>query len=165
MQYGELLDDEYNENRDIVYKAMTIFYNNPLMIKFKNNENNYGVYMCKLKCMLNDENRYLFVIVKNDNNNIGSKESMINLPWVSLQTRKLKEDYNIEEYDYIAKNVKPLDSKIKLVNRNNNESSYICENLGLNITLLHEKNELYEYNNSGNVLTALETFSTIITFI
>lgn len=163
MHYGQLLDINNDISKDVVYKSMTKYFNNPIMKKLKNIEN-YTMYISKIQCLLSTIRRYLIVIINKDNLSIGSELTLDKLLWCSLQTRTLEENHSIKPHVYNPSNMYPLTEIITIVNRDKEKSSYLCDELGLEITLLHKKGDIHEYANKGTVVTALETYSTIITF-
>jgi hypothetical protein len=170
MNYGELIDKNYNPKKEFVYNSFIKYYNNPLFTKIKDVDN-MSMYVCKIKCLLSTTYRYLILFVYINENNIGSTEKLEYLEWESFQTRTLLQNYNIDnkkpiyEHNYMSRNMKELNKKIKLNNRNDKYNEYECEELSIIITLLHnEKQGKFEYANTGTIINCLETYNTIITY-
>jgi hypothetical protein len=164
-QYGTMIDEFASVNEDI-YEMFTNYFNNPIMIKTKN-EDRYSVYVCKLYCLLNKDCRYIIVFTKIDQNPINAELPLKILDWVSLQTRTLPYDEysNIKSHGYIPKEMGPLLAKINRTNITDEASTYECDDYPIIITLLHTRNKTsLTYQNSGTVIAALETWETIITF-
>ena len=64
----------------------------------------YGLYYCKVGCMLCIDNRYLLVIVKEDTNGssdneipVGTQMYLSNLQWISFQTRSIDDFVTITD--------------------------------------------------------------------
>jgi hypothetical protein len=163
MHHGQLLDIEYNPNNNIIYKGFTDYFSNPIMTKIKN-VHEYSMYLTKIHCLLTNIHRYIIVFVIKDVHSIGIKESLKNLYWKSLHTRGLEDVYNVPLHTYTPRHMKPLSSIINIVTRDKDKSVYKCEDLGLEVILLHKKNQLHEYNDKGTIISSLETYNTIITF-
>ena len=164
-EYGTMIDEFASVNEDI-YEMFTNYFNNPIMIKTKNEEQ-YSVYVCKLYCLLNKECRYIIVFTKIDTNPIGVELPLKLLEWVSLQTRTLPSDEynNIKSHGYIPKEMGPLLAKINRVKITDEASTYKCDDYPIIITLLHTRSKTsLTYQNRGTVIAALETWETIVTF-
>jgi hypothetical protein len=161
-QYGELLD-VYEPEKDALYGYFDDYFNHPTMVKIKN-VSELGVYMSKTYCLLTNECRYIIVFVNEDYQPAGTKQELKKLPWISLQTRTLSDKHNLPPHDYQPKAIGPLNKKIVRINKTNEASTYRCEGLPITITLLHTKTDTdSEYQQYGNVITALETYQTVIT--
>lgn len=158
MNYGEIIDNNIN-----VYNMFKIYFNNPNMYKIKN-VNNLSIYMTKVYCLLNRFNRYIIAIVDENKEKILSVKKLSELNWISLQTRTLKDEHNIPRHSYITTQHTELNCDIKFTNKKDNSISYICDKLSLNIELLYN-NINKEYQKEGTLLSAVETYETIITFI
>lgn len=160
--HGTLLED-YNPDMEMIYKIFTEYFENPLMFKMKDIDKS-SMYICKITCLLSTENRYIICFVEKDMSPIGNTVSLSNLKWISLQTRTMVETYGIKEHTYIPKRDGDCNCQIKRVKMTDNASTYECFNFAsLIITLLHTKTKK-TYNETGTIIAALETYSTIITF-
>ena len=165
MNYGELIDIDFKPERDNLYQYFTEYFNNPILTKIKNKEN-YSVYMSRLDYSLSREYKYLIVTINKDYNDIGFETKMINIKWISLQTRTLFEkNNNVSKFVYIPKRYKPLLETVTLVEKNDKCYTYKCDNLPFIITLLPDLKGDLNYNSSGNIINCLEQFQTIINFI
>jgi len=170
MNYGVPIDmDSFKEvEQGFIYKAFDDYFEHPILTKVKDVEK-YSMYMTKLYCLLNNECRCIIIFVDKDNNPIEHNDNLINLNWVSFQTRTLpSEDYHtfkFKNHSYTPKPKGVLLSNIKRKDISKEASIYDCEELKLTVTLLHtEKNTKEVYQNKGTVIASLETFQTIITF-
>lgn len=161
-QYGELLN-AYEPERDALYGYFDDYFNHPTMVKIKN-ISELGVYMTKTYCLLTNECRYIIAFVNHDYNPVGMKMDLKKLSWVSLQTRTLTDKHDLPSHDYRPRAIGPLNKKIVRINKTKEASTYKCDEIPITITLLHTKHDTdAEYQQYGNIISALETYQTIIT--
>ena len=161
-QYGELLN-AYEPERDALYGYFDEYFNHPMMVKIKN-VSELSVYMTKTYCLLTNECRYIIAFVNQDHNPVGTKKELKTLSWVSLQTRTLGDKHNLPSHDYRPRAIGSLNKKIVRIEKTSEASTYRCEGLPVTITLLHTKNDTdSEYQQYGTLISALETYQTIIT--
>lgn len=164
--YGEYLGT-YEPDKQNIYDAFVSFFNNPTMTKIKDIDNMFSMYMTKTYCLLNRDCRYIVILINKDNRSIGSVDLLSSFYWFSLQTRTFSqnEKYNLPSHSYNAVRGGLLDKPIFRTELTDEASIYKCDELKLSITLLHTKNDHNEYIEKGNVLQALETYQTIVTFL
>ncbi len=161
-QYGELLN-AYEPEKDALYGYFDDYFNHPIMTKIKN-VNETSMYMAKTYCLLTNECRYIIAFVPQDDELNNTKKELKKLSWVSLQTRTLSDKHNLLSHDYQPKSTGPLNIRITRTTKTKDASTYVCEKLPITITLLHTKqNTESEYQQYGNVISALETYQTVIT--
>jgi hypothetical protein len=163
-QYGQVLDGGYEPEKDYVYTLFVNYFNNPTMTKIKNINNNYSMYGCKVYCLLSKECRYIIAITYMDTYSFGTVEELKNIKWISLQTRTLSEQYNVETHVYEPKAEGHLATGITRVKKDNNSSTYESNELPIIITLLHTQKKS-NYQDKGTIVVALETWETIVTFV
>ncbi len=162
-KYGEPLDNDYDPVRETVYPIFVEYFNNPLMSKLKDVDN-YSVYICKIHALLGIEYRYLFVFVYPDNIPLGTQINLSKLYWVSLQTRSLQEEHTLQSHSYIPRRLKQMDRKIHIEYKDTEQYIYNVEQLPLVVTLLPKTKNYMEYNDHGSLISAIETYQTIISF-
>jgi len=162
--YGELIDPSYDPNKDNIYNAFSEYFENPMMTKIKD-VNEFSVYMAKMHCLLSTVHRYVIIFVDNDGFPVGNTESLSKFKWIFLQTRELTDNHNIQPQRYKPRRYKLLMKNIQLINKSPENYTYSVEDYPLKVNLLPKTNDQMEYQPSGNVITALETFSTIISWI
>lgn len=164
MEFGQVINPEYNPTKNAVYDAFTEYFGNPVLTKIKN-VNNYSVYMTRIHAMLGNAIRYLILFVEVDANALKTTKNMTDLEWISLQTRTLEDRHDLKPHTYNARNMHPLTQKITIQTHDEKQSTYKAESFPLVITLLHtRKNNSFQYQPSGTIVSALETFQTIINF-
>lgn len=164
MNYGTLIDESFNPTYEPIYKLFVDYFNNPLMTKIKN-DNNLSMYLTKTYCLTATSCRYIIVFVPLDYNKFGSQQELKDLKWVSLQTRTLESKFNVNTHGYTPQEKGPLTAKIVKVNTTKDASIYRCETYPLTVALLHnDKKTADSYQPKGNIIIALETWETIITF-
>lgn len=163
-EFGQVINPYYDPSKNNVYKSFYEYYQNPILTKIKN-VNDFSVYMTKIHSLLGNAYRYLILFVSMDANNIGTEKSMNELDWVSLQTRTLEDHHNLKPHSYNVRITTDLGQKINIKSRDEKKSIYNAEKFPLMITLLHtRKNNSYQYQPTGTIVSALETFQTIINF-
>jgi len=165
MNYGVPIDNNFKPDREPIYDMFTEYLNNPAMTKIKN-DNNLSMYLVKTYCLTSTTCRYIITFVPINNSPIGSVENLVDLKWVSLQTRTIEEKFqNIRPHGYTPEEKGPLMSKIHRTKTTKEASTYQCEDYPLIITLLHDnKKNSDSYQSSGNIILALESWNTIITW-
>jgi hypothetical protein len=162
--YGELLNT-FEPEKDNFYLEIDKYFNYPVLTKTKDVDM-FSVYMIKTQCLLSTENRYLIVMVQKDNNNIGEKEKLSNLFWISLQTRTLPEQHDIDVHSYRPELKGSLYKKIDRIDITKELSTYSCDSYPIKIIMLHKKaNIVSEYQSTGNIISAIETYQTVISFL
>ena len=162
--YGQLLDAGYDPTKDNLYKLFAQYFNNPIMTKLKN-VNGYSMYIAKIYALLGIKHRYIIVFIPEDNHSIGTQEYLENLHWSSLQTRTLTEEHLLSPHTYIPSRFPALNKKITLIKYDKKQYVYSVEDLPLIVTLLpSDKSKGIEYNSSGSLVAALETFQTIVSY-
>ena len=160
--YGQIINN-YNPIKNELYKNITNYFNNPVMTKIKDVEK-YTMYMTKLYCLLSNNCRYIIVFVNKDNFPKDTTQNLADLEWISLQTRTLPDKYELKSHGYQPKNHPELKKIITRFKKDNKASYYNCEYYPISCTLLHTKtNTTNEYQPKGAIITALETYQTILT--
>jgi hypothetical protein len=165
MNYGIPIGD-FKPDREHIYDMFTEYFNNPKMTKIKNTDN-LSMYLTKTYCLTSTTCRYIIVFVPQNNSPLGSSEYLKDLKWVSLQTRTLEEKFpSIKYHGYIPEEKGPLLSKIHRTDITKEVSTYKCDDYPIIVTLLHDtKKNSDTYQNSGNIVIALETWNTIVTWV
>lgn len=179
--YGQAFDPDYNPATKDIYTLFVSYFNNPDMTKLKNIPNpkgeSYSMYIAKVHTLLGIEFRYIIAIVSLDKSNIGTREKLSRLKWLSLQTRTLTEDHDLKSHYYIPRKLIDLDKKIILRTKDETKYVYSVNDLPITITLLPQqsrlnkssssvdnKPSLTDYTSTGSVVPAIETYNTIITW-
>lgn len=163
--YGEILESGYDPIKENIYSSFTRYFNDPVMTKMKD-INGYSMYIAKTDSQLGIEHRYIIVFIPIDGANIGTSEKMSKLNWVSLQTRTLKDDHRLPIHGYFPQRLPELDKKITLTQKDNQQYRYTVKELPLNVVLLPVNGSRgIEYNSSGSLVSALETYQTIVSFV
>lgn len=160
-RHGEMLDT-FDPNKESLYEAFDTYFNYPTMTKIKDVKN-YSVYMSKTYCLLSNECRYIIVFVSNDSMPTRTQERLIKLKWDSLQTRTLPDQHSLPPHGYQPRRLSALNVVIRRDKVQPEASTYTCDDLPIMVTLLHTKNGSNDYQDKGTVVSALETYQTIIT--
>lgn len=164
-KYGQLIDTQYDPSKHYIYKDFSDYFSNPVVTKIKN-VHTYSVYMTRIHSMIGKDYRYLVLFLHHDNDPNGSQKNMAECEWISLQTRTLEDIHNLKHHSYEVKSTPTLSKKIQVTSRNEQHSTYRCDDYPITVTLLHtRKNNKYQYQPIGTLISAIETFQTIIRFI
>jgi len=164
--YGEILVN-YTPEIDDLYTHMGNYFNNPTMVKTKVVDNKC-VYMTKITCKLTNEYRYLIALILDDRLPLGANKQLGNLQWTEFHTRKMTENHPLAQHDYIPTRNTPLYTDIIKTSNNNDASVYECKAFPITISMLHNTKDIdndTEYTNKGTIVSALETYETVITLL
>lgn len=156
----EIFSDPVKEH---TYQLFTEYYDNMTLCKVKD-ENNFSIYIARLQCLLLNEQRYLIALVPRDQFPPTYRQKLETLRWISLQIRNLEEIYDLEPQSYQMKRTPDFQRRIKISERTPDVSTYTMDDLPVQVSLLHTRGQEYEYPNEGSLISALETFRTIIHF-
>ena len=160
--YGERLKYDYDPNKEYIYNLFVDYFENPKMTK-KKDIGNYSMYICKINAVLGIEFRYIIIFVGKNLEKIGSERNLSELNWICLQTRTLEDEYNLQLHSYTPKRIFELDKKIHISSKDEKGYYYNIEDIPIKITLL-PKNKGFDYSEHGTVISALETYQTILNF-
>lgn len=149
--------------KEYTYRLFADYYDNMILYKVKD-DGDFSVYMARLQCLLLNEQRYLIALVSRDQFPPMYRQSLENLRWMSLQIRNLEEGYDLEPQSYQMKRTADFQRRIKISTRSQDVSTYTIDDLPIQVSLLHMRGQEYEYPNEGSLISALETFRTIIHF-
>lgn len=155
-----------NPERDYIYQLISKYYDEPIMTKTKNVDS-LSMYVCQLPCLLMNEKRYLIAIVHKDDYDLGYTQPLSAFRWISFQVRSLQEEsyQNIPIHQYKIKRDDRFMIGLTIKNRSQEISVYDSELGVFTVSLLHCKNQEYEYPNEGNLVSALETYQTVLQWI
>jgi hypothetical protein len=154
----------FSTDHQFFYNIISDYYDNPKMIKIKDEENTMSLYGIQLHSQFLNERYYLICTSP-----FSTEESVFlkHIAWTSFQVRTLTND----KYSYLPKiMVSPkkeprYDIPISIKSRNNEISIYEAKKYPfLIVNLLHSKGIEYEYANEGTLKSALDTKQTIIQF-
>ena len=159
---NEILD--FNPEKENIYSLFTNYFDDPIMTKIKDLDN-YSVYMSRINMSLGIEFRYIVAFIRRNNLSLKSSCYFNELKWISLQTRTLKDEHDIKRHNYIPDKNSELNKKITLISKNEKSYIYDVDGLELSLTLVPIKEGLNEYRDSGMMISAIETYNTIITWI
>lgn len=162
--YGEQLDVDYNPAKDNVYSLFAEYFGNPVMTKTKD-VGDYSMYMSKVHALLLVEHRYIIAFLNKDDTQVGEKIKLSELPWVSFQTRSLTDEHDLPYHSYTPRRLPGLSKTINRIQNTNQAYVYNCDGLPVMITLIpKDKTSNLEYNPTGTLVTALETYNTIVSW-
>jgi len=161
-KYGTIFEPNFNLKKDKFRNLLVKYYNNPNLEKTKNTETQ-SIYMAIINTNLLSNKQYIVVTCLRDNNKISTIKSLANLKWSSFQTR-LMDSINIISFNHIPSNNDIFNIFLTVVNRSEKITNYSTKKYPIQISVLHDNINLFEYPNTSNLISALETFKTIIIF-
>lgn len=167
-RYAEFYDISYNPIYDDIRKAFTEHFQDPVMTKIDGlNGKNFSVYAVQVMSQLLLEKWYIFATVDEDGLPLGNQIPLRGLSWKSLQTRKMKDGIlykgDVKKIPYNFKKTDFMKVPIRIIERQDNQLTYIADILPITITFL-VRNKYDISSPTGTLGTALDTFNTIITF-
>lgn len=149
--------------KEYTYQIFTDYYDNMVMHKIKDDDK-FSIYMSRLRCLLLNESRYLIAVIPRDHYPPLHRKKLDELRWVSLQVRNLQEEHSLPQESYNMKRTPDFQRRLKVIQRTQDVTTYRIDSLPIQISLLHTRNQEYEYPDEGSLISALETFRTIIHF-
>ena len=157
-----------NDKKTNTYNAIADYFNGFTMTKTEVH-GKYSIYKSVVQCLLCIGVRYIVAIVSDDNSPIGTRKMLSNLKWESFQTRSSNDDIEVKKYgltkhSYSKPDQTILDDNIKLIKRNNFSDVFMADNLPIQVEILKDKEDEH-ISEHGTISSALELFSTVITFI
>lgn len=162
-KYGTIFEPNFNLNKDKFQTLIVEYYQNPKLQKVKDTKTQ-SVYIAMVDNQLIAKKQFIVVTCGKDKYPSGKISYLMHLKWNSFQTRYL-ENTSAIPMSYTVPSASKFDIKLQLVERQDEISRYkTLGNFSVYISLLHDNKNLYEYPNTGTLISALETFKTIITF-
>ena len=174
-----------------MYEIFADYFSNPTLVKAKVDPNsNNSVYYAHVRSQTRSGYRYLIVITEPSEYPIGTQMKLVDLEWLSLQTREVPEPIpNVPTIMYDIKQTSPLAGlHVQAVKRSENSTTYYPTTVdttvqghgekyipsavetGVNpdgvpvvITMIVTNNEPYQYQERGTLASCLETYQTIVT--
>jgi hypothetical protein len=149
-----------------IYDAFIRYFDDPILTKMRDTDT-LSIYMCKTYCLLGTAYRYIVLLAVSDTNTLGITKRMSEISnWVSIQTRTLEDNHDLKIHNYQAKRGSLLDAEIIRHSITDNASTYRCTKItNISVTLLHRKDfDPLAYASKGTIISALETFNTIVAF-
>jgi len=161
-RYGHTFDQTFDPAKTNTYGLITSIYKDPILTKTKD-DGKKAVYMGKTSCGLINECRYLIATAPHDANDVGAKVNLSELNWTDFQTRTLKGKFTCDTCG--SANITLESPSLELVTRNQEYTQYKSDQHKIKVSLLHTKtNNLYEYPEKGDIISALELYQTVISF-
>lgn len=156
-----------NDKKYEVYKAINEYFKDFVLTK-TSIHGDFSVYKSIVQCLLCTGVRYIVAIVKDDSSPLKTRKLLHTLNWVSFQTRFSEDDkelvkFKVGTYTQIRPENTILDDIIRLNRKTNNSNIYYCDNLPLQVEILREEDD--DIAEIGKVTSALELYSTILTFM
>ena len=132
----------------------------------------FGIYKARITTLTTNGEKFIVAFVENDTHQIGTQKLLSSLKWSNFQAREtfdMRKEFNgidLQPQSYSSDtgfSSSLLKDKIQLVKKTKQGYIYRTENLPIKIELLFT-NENDFYASTGTVLSAIDIFSTIISF-
>jgi len=145
---------------------MNEYFSSPRLEKVRD-DGDMSIYMVRIRHLLLNEMRYLVLMCPRDNFPPSHVKTMMEIPWISLQTRVLQTEYpDMIQHSYELKRGNFFESPLRIKTRTMTLSTYTSKNdLPFIVSLLHTRNSEFEYPDEGVLNSALETYRTIVQFV
>lgn len=144
-----------------IHELFVEYYGNPRMTKLRDQDQS-SIYVAKVRSMARGVNRYLMAFVPRDSNLNGTITELSELDWNVLHVRTLDDlGGSIPVFQYEPRKFIPLMKTIARTHKDGDDSYYDVDGLEVKVILLKPLNKI-EYQPSGNLVSALETFNTVV---
>lgn len=151
--------------KEYTYRLFAGYYDDMTLTKVRDDDK-FSIYMARLPCLLLNERRYLIAVVALDHFPPSYEKPLGVLRWVSLQARNLEEDVpGLPTRPYTMKRTPEFQRRLRVVSRTTDVTTYMSDELPVRVSLLHARGQEYEYPDEGTLVSALETFRTILHFV
>jgi hypothetical protein len=136
------------------------------MVKIRDDQD-YSMYCIQLPCFLLNEKRYLVALCPLDAFPTRIRRPLHDLRWVSLQARSLQDEHmaSLPTHAYQIKREDAYAVPLKVHHRSSKITTYRNEDYPLEVSLLHKNSNEYEYPNEGSLVSALETYQTVLQWL
>jgi hypothetical protein len=159
-RYGTVINDLYSAHS--VREMYSDYFENPVLTKTRNSDVT-SVYMVGIQSGFVIDKKYLIAITDRDDSSIGTKKRLIDIPWLSLQTRMIKDSVNCGVYSYSVKKIAPFTDRIVKTTAHEGGTDYYHDKYpNTIITLLNTESNVYPYPSTGTITKALETYKTVV---
>lgn len=154
------------DNKQLVYRAFEMYFNNPSFIKQNDVHDNHSLYYARVQTLLSDP-RYIVVISDPDMRPKGTIVSLKDIHWKSFQLRIIEKEIQCPEITYDKTNNGVFDDKIILVRRDKLQEKviYQCKFNPLTVELLpSKKGSIMDYPEQSTLETAMDSFHCVLYF-
>jgi len=155
-----------SDNKQLVYRAFDIYFNNPSLMKYNDVHDNHSLYYARVQSLLSDP-RYIVVVSDPDMRAKGSIVSLKDIPWKSFQLRIIEKEIPCPEIAYDKTNNGVFDDAIILVRRDKLQEKviYQCKFNPLTVELLPtKKGSIMDYPEQSTLETAMDSFHCVLYF-
>lgn len=152
--------------KEHMFALITRYYDSPTLVKIRDDQD-YSMYGIQLPCFLLNEKRYLIALCPLDAFPNHTRRPLKDLRWVSLQARSLQDEQmaSLPVHSYQIKRDEAYTVPLKVHHRSSKISTYRNEDYPIEVSLLHTRSHEYEYPNEGSLVSALETYQTIVQWV
>jgi hypothetical protein len=149
------------------------YFESPTLVKLRETPTT-DVWYCNIRTLLKQQTRLILAVSPRTFTPIGTFKPLEQIQWSSIQTRTLPEYMkDVPFHEYTPKLNTRLKIPISVDMRKNEYTSYSpvdkMNNVNFSVHLLHSSEDgdggVYQYQDTGNVITAIETYKTIINLL
>jgi hypothetical protein len=145
--------------RDVISK----YFGNAVMTKMKEN-NSFSIYYARIGCLLCLENRYIVVVLQNDDSPIGTTIELSEMEWISFQTRTIENpNFKIKPKDIKSETDPMINCQVEKISDESDRTVYISYDFPIKLELLKE-NESDVHRERGTLKTALDSYNCVLSF-
>lgn len=152
--------------KEFLYQLVNRYYDSPTLLKIRDDPD-FSMYGIQLPCFLMNEKRFLIALCPLDAFSKNSRRPLKDLRWVSLQARSLNDEKMaaLPVHNYQIKRDPQYALPLSVYHRSTKISTYRLQDYPLEVSLLHLRSNEYEYPSDGTLVSALETFQTILQWV
>jgi hypothetical protein len=152
--------------KEYMYQLINRYYDSPTLLKIRNDQD-FSMYGIQLPCFLLNEKRFLILLCPLDAFSKNSRRPMKDLRWISLQARSLNDEKMTElpMHHYQIKRENQYAVPLSIYHRSVKVSTYRLKSYPLEVSLLHLRSNEFEYPSEGTLVSALETYQTILQWV
>ena len=152
--------------KEYLYQMITRYYDTPTLLKLRDDQD-FSMYGIQLPCFLLNEKRYLILLCPRDAFSKNSRRSMKDLRWISLQARSLHDEAmaSLPLHHYQIKRDNQYAIPLSVFHRSTKVTTYRMDSYPLEVSLLHQRSNEFEYPGEGTLVSALETYQTILQWV
>lgn len=163
----------YDPRKQYIKESLANYFQDPVLYKIpsKNPEIGMDMYAIRIESFLLKERRFLIVLVARDPTvPYGHPTRLSGLEWTVLQTRHLSEEDDaldrLPAVQYEVRRTLFDGYVLRAEDSTEDITSYRVEpSLPLRVHLLHRKKGRFEYADAGTILSAIETYQTLLCIV
>jgi len=142
-------------------KVVCDYYGNPTLYKWENKQG-HSLYICKIRSLTLNNNRYLIAAADEDVYLPNTPKLLSDIRWRVFQARELSDKLLTEQPAHSYQPRSTNSQTIQKLKKDDVYTYYTCPELGIDVLLLNDEKAIYEYPASATLVSALETYKTLL---